>query len=423
MVPHGDFQTPESFIPFCIGYGLMGLGFIISWQVQSIAGSTFWAIALLCRALLLFMYPGDDIWRYLWEGLIQTHGLSPYHLAPNAPELIPYRTDWWPLINHPDVSAIYPPLTQLGFRLLAAIAPSVLLFKLAIVAADGLICQRLTTRVGYRKALVYAWNPLILYSFAGAGHYDSWFLLPLVLAWLSFDSTSEPPRRQHTIWSALWTGLSIAVKWMSLPLLGFLVWRAYRQWNMRMAIAILAIGLLPIALTVLPYCSGGSCPLIPTDSVFVSHGRSAELIPHAIAQIWSASRWENWLFALPLALFTLWLLLRATSFLEMAEGYLVALLLLSPIVHAWYFTWLTPFSAASRNWGTRWVSLSAVVYFMLPHRQGLGALHWSLRRFERLWLWGPFILGQGYSLWKPQTPNSYPRHSLDSAEFQFDRHE
>lgn len=75
------------------------------------------------------------------------------------------------------------------------------------------------------------------------------------------------------------------------------------------------------------------------------------------------------------------------------EGYLVGLLLLSPIVHGWYFTWLVPFAVATRNWGTRLVSLSAFVYFALPHRIALGDSSWFLTGTERWSLWLPFILG------------------------------
>ena len=77
-----------------------------------------------------------------------------------------------------------PPLTQLGFRTLAAISPSVILFKTSFAIADLLICWLLTRRFTSRQTTLYAWNPLVIYSFAGGGHYDSWFILPLVAAWL-----------------------------------------------------------------------------------------------------------------------------------------------------------------------------------------------------------------------------------------------
>ena len=155
-----------------------------AWGLGQISSGWFWLLAILPRLVMLAMYPGDDIWRYLWEGHIQNLGFNPYLLPPNADVLAPFRFDWWIEINHPELAAVYPPIAQLWFRLLAAIAPSVLLFKSTFVAADLGICWLLSRRFGHLATLSYAWNPLVIYSFAGGGHYDSLFLLPLVAAWL-----------------------------------------------------------------------------------------------------------------------------------------------------------------------------------------------------------------------------------------------
>ena len=55
------------------------------------------------------------------------------------------------------------------------------------------------------------------------------------------------------------------------------------------------------------------------------------------------------------------------------------------------FTWLVPFAVASRHWGTRLVSLSAFVYFALPHQLAVGLSDWTLSSVQRFWLWGPFF--------------------------------
>lgn len=403
MMPYGNFVDSQVFRPFWIGYGLMGIGFALSWTIRQITPMHFWAIAIGCRGLLLFMHPGDDIWRYLWEGLIQNHGFSPYHFAPDASELLSYRTAWWSSINHPSVSAIYPPLTQWGFRFLAAIAPSIILFKVAFIAADLGICHLLSRRYGPRRAIDYAWSPIVLYSFAGGGHYDSWFLLALVAAWLSFDkddlNDGQSPAKSSRLslyaygWSAWWVGVSVAFKWISLPLLVFIAWRGVRQGRWITIPLVAILGSLPIILTALAFCDGTACPLIPISSVFVSYGRSAELIPHLLGHIWEASRWENKLFAIPLALWVGWLMLRAKSFLQFAEWYFFGVFILSPITHAWYFTWIVPFAVSSHNWGTRFLSLSASTYFALPYRQSIGEFLWKLRPVERIALWLPFVAG------------------------------
>lgn len=404
-MPHGDFLNQPTAVPlFWQGISLMSLGFVASWGLHKVSSIWFWAIALTPRLILLAMYPGDDIWRYLWEGHIQTLGHNPYLLAPNADILIPLRADLplegWNQINHPHLPAIYPPVAQLGFQFLAAINPAVVLFKSAFVAADVGVCWLLSRRFGYLPTLLYAWNPLIIYSFAGGGHYDSWFLLPLVAAWLWWDRPNTRPTNKQTdgqaiaqkpLISAVGIGLSIAIKWMSLPILGFMLWQQKRQWQQ--VALILVLGILPMAIASIPFCQGTSCPVIPLQSPFVNYGRSAAFIPQIVGSLLPDTLQGNWIYALPLAGFVIWNLVHSDSIGQFIERYLIALMLLSPIIHAWYFTWLVPFAVASRNWGTRLVSLSAFVYFALPHGLALGTGSWQLTHWQQWGLWGPFILG------------------------------
>ncbi len=420
VAPYGDFTTVDSFTRFGWGMTVLGAGFILSWWIQRLSAVWFWAVTGVARLLLLPMQSGDDIWRYLWEGHIQNLGFSPFHHAPDATALLEHRTAWWSQINHLDVSAIYPPLTQWGFRGLAAISTSVVLFKIGFVLADLLICLLLSRRFGYAQTLLYAWNPIILYSFAGGGHYDSWFILPLVAAWFCFDSAGgrailKSPKQ--AVLSALFLGMSIATKWMSFPILSFLVWRTMRKAWFKWIPIVLLCALLPMAITAIPFCLDGTCPLIPTSSTFVSHGRSAELIPHLLGEI-DALRWNNWLYLVPLGGGGLWLLLRARTFGHFTESFLGLLLILSPIIHAWYFTWLVPFSVMSRNWGTRLVSLSVFVYFFLPFRNLTQAnSHWFLSNGERAILWLPFILGWLWTL-KQKAKEVDEIHPLKSVQAQ-----
>jgi len=396
---HGHVRDVATLHQFWVGIGVMAVGFILSWRLRSLSVLWFWGVAIATRLLLLPMEPGDDVWRYLWEGHIQNLGFSPYHFAPNAPELALYRPDWWSQINHPDVSAIYPPITELGFRWLAAIAPNLYLFKLAFTLADLLVCGLLCRRFGHAQATLYAWNPMIIYAFAGGAHYDSWFILPLVAAWLLADDEPDceaSERRFTWFWSALCVGVSVAVKWMSLPMVGFLIWRSLRQLKFWQAGWIGLASMLPIVLSALPFCQISACPLMPTQSVFMSYGRSAEFIPHFVAQVWQPSLQTNTIYLFPLALFTIWLTVRANSFQQFAEWYWFGLLTLTPIVHFWYFTWMVPFAVPSQNWGVRLASLSAFVYFVLPAR----IPDWRLTAVERLLLWLPLMLGWLWTTWQ-----------------------
>ena len=435
IAPYGDFRQPENVIRFGYGIAVMCLGFVGSWWIKSLSWWWFWLVAIAARLVLLPMYPGDDIWRYLWEGYIQNIGFSPYDFAPNAANLIPYRTEWWSQINHSGVSAIYPPLTQLGFRQLASISPSVILFKSSFAIADLFTCWLLTKKFTYAETTFYAWNPIVIYSFAGGGHYDSWFILPLVAGWILWDKkmtqrgiikytmihseseASYPQKwgdkvevtdanshrlfhrktKQQIFASGLLIGISIAIKWISLPILCWLSWGVWQKINWKTAILVTVCGMLPICLSAIIFCSVDSCSLIPTNSTFVSHGRSAEFFPHLLAKVWHPSTKTNSIFALPLVLAILWLFWEANNFQQFAVGFLTLLLLISPIVHGWYFTWILPFAVGIKNWGIRFVSLSSFTYFVLLYRQALGENNWNLTNTETWLLWLPLIMGLGWS--------------------------
>ncbi|MEL6494678.1 MAG: glycosyltransferase family 2 protein [Cyanobacteria bacterium J06623_7] len=404
--PFGDFRESTNVVRFGYGIVVMCLGFMASWKLTELNRWWFWTIAIATRLILLLMYPGDDIWRYLWEGYIQHLGFSPYDFAPNAVELIPHRLEWWSQINHPQVTAIYPPLTQLGFRGLAGFAPSVMLFKSSFALADLATCWLLTRKFSYVEATLYAWNPLVIYSFAGGGHYDSWFILPLIAAWMLWErvimgkANQKKPNYSALYLASLFVGISIAIKWISLPILGFISWAALRKSNLKTAIVVVVLGLLPICLSAISFCHADSCSLIPTSSTFVSHGRSAEFIPHLLAKVWHQSTKNNSIFAVPLGLIVLWSLVRWRRFQQFSLTFFAALLILSPIVHGWYFTWIVPFALGTRNWSVRLVSISAFIYFVLPYRQALGDRYWQLTEIETWLLWLPFILGLGIDWWR-----------------------
>ncbi|MFQ6538852.1 MULTISPECIES: glycosyltransferase family 87 protein [Aphanothece] len=381
MAPHGQLTDPLVLGRFWPAAAVMAGGFALSWRLEAVGRWAFWGVALAARLLLLPMEPSDDIWRYLWEGQIQLLGFNPFELPPADAALAAWRPPWWALINHPDVTAIYPPLTQLLFRLLALPGPSVLVFKLAFVAADLGVCALLVRRFGRRRSLLYGWNPLILVSFAGGGHFDSWFLLPLAAAW-----TLGPRQR---LAAALLVGLSVAIKWISLPMLAHQLWQPLRARRWRQALAMALLGLLPMAAASLAFCDRRRCALVPMGSSFVRHGRSAELVPHLVGRVWSWSVQHNGVFLLALAAVTLLLLGRRADLGRFSRRYLLALLLLSPIVHVWYFSWLIPFGLPTRAWAERLVSLSGFVYFVLPSRLP----DWQLSDAERLLLWGPLVAG------------------------------
>jgi rSAM/selenodomain-associated transferase 2 len=168
---------------YCLGFGLMALmvrSCPKSWSLKQVVLAVF-LIGILGRIGFIGYPVGNDVYRYIWEGYIQNHGFNPYQFAPDDPALDGLvngpMASIWPSINHKDFSAVYPPLTMLLFRLLAAISPTTMTFKMAMLAFDLSVLALLIAIAYWRdippvRLFWYAANPLVLVYVAGEGHVD-----------------------------------------------------------------------------------------------------------------------------------------------------------------------------------------------------------------------------------------------------------
>src|ERR1700719_756577 len=95
-------------------------GFAVGLRKQAIL---FWGIAIILRLIALPLAPGDDLFRYQWEGKIQNAGFNPYLVAPADPQLDQLRHDFPQVakINHPELRAVDLPGAELLYKILSAI--------------------------------------------------------------------------------------------------------------------------------------------------------------------------------------------------------------------------------------------------------------------------------------------------------------
>ena len=107
-----------------------------------------WAlgVAALLRLTLLFLPPylSDDVFRYVWDGMVQGAGVNPYRYIPNDPALAALRdAAIWPNVNRGDYApTIYPPVAQILFFLITRVSAGVTTMKLAWVACEGVALSR-----------------------------------------------------------------------------------------------------------------------------------------------------------------------------------------------------------------------------------------------------------------------------------------
>ena len=148
-------------------------------------------LAIIARCFLLPLAPSDDLNRYLWEGKCQLHNINPYIVPPIDSQTAPFRDLIWQGINHKEFTSIYGPLAQLIFKAGAFIRYSPYVLKVILTLFDLgtllLLLIFLTKRKSrLNEAILYAVNPLVLFSFAGEGHLECLLLFMLAAAMLMY---------------------------------------------------------------------------------------------------------------------------------------------------------------------------------------------------------------------------------------------
>ena len=83
-------EMPAKFIAVAILSGIAFLAAASSFPVHFTLRAqriVFWSIVIALRLVALPLEPGDDFWRYQWEGKIQQAGFNPYVTAPDDSQL------------------------------------------------------------------------------------------------------------------------------------------------------------------------------------------------------------------------------------------------------------------------------------------------------------------------------------------------
>jgi len=315
-----------------------------------------WLGALAVRVGLLAAAPrlSEDIYRYMWDGWVARNGVNPFALAPDAVGLAGLRTDWWHLINHPEVSTIYPPAAQVLFLALAAVGPAWIVFKLAWVAAD-LAVAWLLVRLAEgedarrRAAVLWLWSPLVLVEVAWSGHFEPVGIAVMLLAVWLVES------RPRAAGSAL--GLAASLKFAPLAALPTL-WRRAGARAAALAIAV-------PSLLYLPYLRGG-------DRLFVGLRTYADIwefnagVFRFLDRIPGPEDLSRWIAGAVVVAVALGAARRRWSLGRALYWTLGVAILVSPTIHPWYLLWVLPFACLSG--GIAWTAFTGTVFLAYAGR-------------------------------------------------------
>jgi alpha-1,6-mannosyltransferase len=327
---------------------------------QPVNLGTFWiivAFALACRLVPLFAEPflSSDIYRYVWDGVVQHAHVNPYRYVPGDPALSFLREpnqDIFDNINRRDYArTIYPPIAQMIYFAVTWISPTVAMMKAAMVGFECVTFAALVALLRLmgkprEQALLYAWCPLLIWEVGNAGHVDAAVIAFIVLALLF--------RARGNDWLVgLFLGLAVMTKFYPLVLFPAL-WRR-GDWKMPAVLTgVVAVGYAAYAsvgMRVFGFLGGYS------EEEGIATGARYFLLQwiqsfHALRNFSTTGYFA--VCAVVFAAIAVWAWRRAAvesgmrvgvepAFLKATTMFALALMLLFSPHYPWYILWLIPF--------------------------------------------------------------------------------
>ncbi len=315
--------------------------------------------ALLFRILLLPLWPSlsQDLYRYRWQGRVHQAGLNPYTVTPSTPGLEKFlaEDEASSRIGTPHLRTVYPPLAEWTFAANFEIAPSVPAFKrlfvlLDLASAGVLLLLLRARRLPLTRVIFYAWNPLVVTSFAASGHYDSLAIFTLLLM-LLFTIKGRP------ILATMFLAASFLAKFFALILLPF-VWKTawqtggneprvkplksggYRRLR-KLGPHLALLGGLVLAVY-FPFVTTGEAIFSVLDH-FVRHYENNAGLFRLLRWCGNSHLQAQFVAGVFLLGILAVLLKKKVEILQSALVLTAALVLFSPNAFPWYFTWAIPF--------------------------------------------------------------------------------
>jgi alpha-1,6-mannosyltransferase len=246
----GTVGTPEAKIALVVILGVSAVVYLLAVAAimrRPARGRVVWIVLLVAVAMrlpLIFSPPflSSDLYRYVWDGRLQAAGFNPYRYIPDDPALVGLRDEAiYPRVNRPDFApTIYPPAAQVIFGIVGRVWSSVTGLKLAMFGFEALAVFCLLgllqdAKLPRERVLIYAWNPLPVWAFAGNGHVDA-----AVVGFVALALLLRVRRRDG--WAGLALGLAVLTKFLP-AVIAPVLWRRGAWWRLGLVAALTVIGL------------------------------------------------------------------------------------------------------------------------------------------------------------------------------------
>ncbi len=386
-------QNLDACMPEFIGLLLLaGILYVIGvfWVERFRLGIT--ALLIILAGAVLFRVtllparstPSDDVYRYQWDGRAQRAHLNPYLVFPNSPELAWLQNPEHPEPPGEETPTIYPPLSELAFRLIETVRGYKRVSTIFDLASAVVLMLLLSaTRQPLHRVLAYAWNPAVLIAFAMSGHFDSLAIVTLLTA-LFFLVTNRPALSMGAL------ALSVLSKFFPVLLLVTFLKRVRLAYLGFFAFLVLGF--------YLPFLGAGLHLLEGAGNYARDWVNNASFfyLLHFVARSKAGAELGAGLIVLVVSVY---LAKRRAAPLWSSLVLTGGVLLLSPTAYPWYFTWSIPFLCFYPSGAWLLMSVTSVLAYTPAIASGAGEpLKNSLLMLSLEY--GPVYLWLAYNCWE-----------------------
>lgn len=391
-------KTPESVVIYLKIIGIIYIIFFLSVAIIFLKKKFFLKynisilllilfFAIIFRVSVIFIEPlnSNDVYRYLWDGNVQKHGINPYRYAPIENSLEKFQdTKIFQNINYPKLPTIYPPVAQIFFLISSFTGEGNLLaWKFILLIMDIFTIFMILLILRQKNlplffVIIYAWNPLPIVEFFINGHLDCIGLPFLLLFFWLFE-------KGKFISSAISFGISALVKFIPLFFLPVILLRLPFKSAIKFFITVILIILL-FFIPYFPYVLRGISTLI----IYLKHWEFNGFFYSILNMFFNSQETTRLICAV---LLISWITCISISKLKLQEAMLycfIGYILFSPTVFPWYLVWLIPFLGFHMSISfLSLLVLSQLSYIVLIgyYKQGI----WNLSQIVILIEYIPFL--------------------------------
>lgn len=406
LVGFSDLSVADNVSKFQISFGFIAIGYLLSWYFAKRMLWLMLLVAALGRIAMLPIEPGETMDRRLWDSQILAAEHNPYELAPDDERLTAFRGEAWEEMENRSSPSSYMPGLLWVYGAFEEFGEPRDYFKSVLIVADLLLCLLFALRFGAERAVLYAWNPLVIYAVGGLGIDYSLVLLPFVGGYLMWDFWVDKKGGvsvikasggissalgQMVCVSALLMGVGASLNVLLVPGVLWIVWHVLKRSGIRTGLVALVFGMAPLVLSLMWASISLNVDLsrIVAPEYHLAE-RSVSLLPAMVGFVYPGEL-SPVVFLIALGLGTVWMLHLCESLERFLSLYLIWSIALATSVFPWSFILLAIVGVGSGNYVFRVASLSAFAYFG-AYRVFADSGAWSVPWTLVALFWIPFLL-------------------------------